>query len=114
MFEHRTAPLLPRDQFLRRLAVHGGYSLGLLSVSILLGVLGFHYLAGQTPIDALLNASMLLGGMGPVGDIESDGGKLFASAYALYAGLVFIGISTILAAPVLHRLMHTFHVKDSK
>lgn len=114
MFEHRSSPLLPRRDFLRRLAVHGGYAIGLLVISLGIGVMGFHYLAEQSPIDSLLNAAMLLGGMGPVGNIVSDAGKLFASAYALYAGLVFIGISTILAAPVMHRLMHTFHLRDSK
>jgi hypothetical protein len=113
-FEHREARLLTREEFLRRLARHGGYAAILLAGSIGLGVLGFHFLAQQTVIDSFLNACMLLGGMGPVGDIRSDAGKIFASLYALYAGLVFIGIAAIIVAPVLHRLMHTFHVKNSK
>jgi hypothetical protein len=113
-FEHRGARLLTREEFVRRLALHGGYAGILLAASVGLGVLGFHYLAQQTVIDAFLNACMLLGGMGPVGDIQSDAGKIFASLYALYAGLVFIGVAAIIVAPVLHRVMHTFHVKDSK
>jgi hypothetical protein len=114
MFEHRTAPLVPRDVFLRRLAVHGGYVAALLAFSIALGIAGFHYLAGEAPIDALLNSAMLLGGMGPVGEIRFTAGKLFASFYSLYAGLVFIGGSTILLAPVLHRFMHRFHLEDEE
>ncbi len=112
MFEHRSASLVPREVFRRRLAVHGGYVAALLAFSVVLGITGFHYLAGQALIDALLNSAMLLGGMGPVGEIHFTAGKLFASFYALYAGLVFIGGSTILLAPVLHRFMHRFHLED--
>jgi len=74
---------------------------------------GFHVLGGQDWIDAQLNAAMLLGGMGPVGEIHSDAGKIFASLYALYAGLFFIGVAALLVAPVAHRLLHKFHLKDS-
>ena len=91
-----------------------GTSLALLSFSLVFGTAGFHYLAGQAVIDALLNSAMLLGGMGPVGDIQFTGGKLFASFYSLYAGLVFIGGSTLLLAPVLHRFMHRFHLEDEE
>lgn len=112
MFEPHTAPLVSRGVFLRRLAVHGGYAAALMVVSVVGGVAGFHDLAGQAPLDALLNTTMLLGGMGPVGEIQSDAGKIFASAYALYAGLVFIGITALLLAPVLHRFMHRFHLED--
>ena len=114
MFEHHSTPLAPRAVFLRRLAVHGGYAVLLLLVSVIVGVAGFHYLAAQEPIDALLNATMLLGGMGPVGEIRSDAGKLFASFYALYAGIVFLGVAAILFAPLLHRLMHGFHLRNSR
>ena len=112
MFEPHSAPLLPRAVFLRRMARHGGYAVVLLLVSMIIGTAGFEYLAGQSRIDAWLNAAMLLGGMGPVGDIHSDAGKLFASFYALYAGLLFIGVAALLVAPLLHRLMHTFHAAE--
>ncbi len=114
MFEPRDAPLVSRAVFLRRLAVHGGYVVLLLTFSLILGTAGFHYLAGEANIDAFLNSAMLLGGMGPVGEIRYTGGKLFASFYSLYAGLVFIGGSTILLAPVLHRFMHRFHLEDEE
>jgi len=112
MFEPHSAPLVPRAVFLRRMARHGGFAILLLAISWAGGTLGFHALCGQAWIDAQLNAAMLLGGMGPIGDIQSDAGKWFASFYALYAGLLFIGVAALLAAPLLHRLMHHFHAAD--
>jgi hypothetical protein len=114
MFEPHGAPLVPRAVFLKRMARHGGYAVVLLLISWAVGAWGFHALAGQVWIDAQLNAAMLLGGMGPIGEIQSDSGKVFASIYALYAGLFFIGIAALLVAPVLHRLMHHFHAADQK
>jgi hypothetical protein len=113
MYEPRSAPLLPWPRFVRRLARHGGYVGVLLTVSMLVGTAGFHYLAGQSPIDALLNTAMLLGGMGPVGDIRFTGGKLFAAVFSRYAGLFFLTAGTILMAPLLHRLMHKFHAEET-
>ena len=114
MFEPHSAPLVSRALFLRRMARHGGYAFLLVVASVAIGVLGFHNLAGQPTIDALLNAAMLLGGMGPVGEIKSDTGKLFASAFALYAGLVFVAATALLLAPLLHRLLHHFHAKTGR
>jgi hypothetical protein len=113
MFESHSAPLVPREVFLRRLARHGGYAAGLLAASWTAGTVGFHVFAAQHWIDAQLNAAMLLGGMGPTGEIQSDGGKIFASLFALYAGLFFIGVAAIIAAPIAHRLLHTFHLKGA-
>jgi hypothetical protein len=112
MYEHRTAPLLPWPAFLRRLARHGGYAGALVAGSMLAGTAGFIGFAHQEPIDALLNTAMLLGGMGPVGEIRTTPGKLFAAAYALYAGLVFLGTGAILFAPMLHRMLHRLHLQD--
>jgi hypothetical protein len=88
------------------------YALALLLFSLALGTVGFWKLAGQAPIDALLNAAMLLGGMGPVGAIDSTAGKLFASVFALYAGLAFLGVGGILFAPIFHRMLHRFHLEE--
>ena len=110
MYENRTAPLLPASAFRRRLARHGTYAVGLLAISLLVGTLGFHLLAGQTTIDALVNAAMLLGGMGPVGEIQSTPGKLFAASFALYAGLVFLLTVAVILAPIFHRFLHKFHL----
>ena len=114
MYEHRIAPLLPTSAFRRRLARHGSYAVGLLAISLLVGTVGFHLLARQKIVDALLNAAMLLGGMGPVGDIGSAStcGKLFAAAFALYAGLVFLVTASIVIAPVFHRFLHKFHLEE--
>lgn len=113
MYEHRTAPLLPASAFRWRLVRHGTYAVGVLAVSLLVGTVGFHRLAEQPTIDALLTAAMLLGGMGPVGEIRSTPGKLFAAAFALYAGLVFLVIAAIVVAPIFHRFLHMFHLEEA-
>jgi hypothetical protein len=91
---------------------HGAIVFGFALVSIAIGMAGFHLCADQTWIDAFLNTAMLLGGMGPVGEIRSSGGKLFAGVFALYAGLAFIVAFAVLTAPVLHRLIHRFHLEE--
>ena len=111
-YEPRSAKLLPRRQFYGRLARHLILVLSLMGVSLAGGMAGYAYLADMSWIDAFLNASMLLGGMGPVGDLPNDGAKLFAGLYALYAGLVFIASAGILVAPVAHRVLHRLHVDD--
>ena len=112
MYEHRTAPLLPWPAFVRRMLRHGSYVLEMATVSIIFGMAGFHWLAMESWLDAFLNATMLLGGMGPVGEIQSTGGKLFAGFFALYAGLVFIAAFALLSAPALHRLLHKLHAEE--
>jgi len=114
MYEHHSEPLLPWRQFAFRLARHGGIAALALIFSLIIGTLGFHWLAPQEWIDAFLNSSMLLGGMGLVGDIRSNVGKIFASLYALYAGIMFIGTSTLLLAPVLHRLLHKMRLEEKR
>ena len=113
MYEPRTAPLLPWHRFTWRLAQHGLYAGGLVAASMVIGTLGFWQLAGMRPIDAFLNAAMLLGGMGPVGEIHSDPGKLFAAFFALYAGLVFLVAGALIVTPALHRLLHRFHLEQA-
>jgi hypothetical protein len=88
------------------------YAVALVAASMVAGTWGFSELAGQAPIDAALNTAMLLGGMGPIGEIRSTGGKIFAAVFALYAGLLFIGAAALLAAPVFHRLLHRFHLEE--
>jgi hypothetical protein len=91
---------------------HGRYVVEIAAASIALGMLGFHFLALEGWVDAFLNASMLLGGMGPVGEIHSTAGKIFAGLFALYAGLVFIAAFALLTAPALHRLLHKHNVEE--
>lgn len=111
MFEHRSEPLLPHAAFMQRLARHGGIALGVLAGSLLLGVLGYRMLEGLEWIDALENASMILGGLGPVSEIHTFAGKLFASLYALYSGVIFLVVVGVLFAPVFHRFLHRFHLE---
>ncbi len=111
MFEHHRQPLLPRQAFYGRVAKNAAAAAGLIGVALGIGVLGYHTIAGFSWIDSLLNASMILGGMGPVGELPSDGSKLFASAYALFSGLMFITIAALVFAPVIHRVLHRFHLE---
>ncbi|HEV8357800.1 MAG TPA: hypothetical protein VGQ17_13690 [Gemmatimonadales bacterium] len=112
MYEGRSDPLLPTGRFLRRLGSHTLAALGVVLASLVVGTVGYHALAGLAWIDAFLNAAMLLGGMGPVGDIPTTGGKIFAAIFALYAGLMLIGVTTLILAPVLHRILHRVHLED--
>lgn len=110
-YEHRSQPLLPRRHYLRRLAWHGLLGLALILASLAIGILGYHILEGLSWLDSLLNASMILGGMGPVNELHSNAGKLFASFYSLFAGIVFLIIAGILVAPVVHRFLHRLHME---
>ena len=108
-YEHRLQKPISRVRFLRRLMAHGGYAALLVGASLLLGTAGYIAFAHLAPLDALLNAAMLLGGMGPVGAVEGTAGKLFATVFALYAGLVFVLVAGIMFVPVFHRVLHRFH-----
>lgn len=114
MYEHRREKLLSPRAFLRRLLAHLGAAALVVFVSLLVGVLGYHFLDTQDWIDSLVNSAMLLGGMGPVGNLHTVAGKVFAAAFALYAGLVFLVLAGILFAPVMHRMLHKFHIEGRK
>ena len=101
-----------RRPFYHRFLLALGLSGGVIGFSLGLGVLGYHFIAGFNWVDSLLNAAMILAGMGPVGTLNSDVAKLFASAYALFSGLVFISASGILLAPIFHRVLHRFHIEE--
>jgi hypothetical protein len=108
-YEHRSERPISRGLFVRRLLAHMGVALGLLAGSIALGMAGYMYWEHLSAIDAFLNTTMLLGGMGPVDPPCTKGGKLFAGLFALYAGLGFLIAAGLLFAPVLHRVLHKFH-----
>jgi|SRR5690349_15652801 hypothetical protein len=110
-YESMKDPMLDRKAFFRRLRVHLSYSGMLVLLSLIVGTVGFKAFARCAWIDAFLNASMLLGGMGPIGTFDSTGAKLFAALYALYAGLVFLIVASFLFAPVFHRVLHRFHIE---
>jgi hypothetical protein len=108
-YEGRHDRPISRAMFLRRMMRHGGYASILVAASLVIGVIGYTTIAHMPLVDAILNSCMLLGGMGPVGTIEGTGAKLFASAFALYSGLIFLLLAGILLAPVFHRVLHFFH-----
>jgi hypothetical protein len=110
MYEHQSEPILDRQQFLVRVLRHGGASVALLAASLAAGTVGYHVLAGLRWIDAFLNASMILSGMGPIGELDSPEGKLFAACFALYSGVVFVVTAGVLVTPFLHRLLHYLHL----
>jgi len=111
MYEHRSHPLLSRAKFARRVVRHLLLGLFLIGVALGMGVVGYHSIGGLSWIDSLLNASMILGGMGPVDPLHSAAAKLFASFYALFSGLAFVGIASLMLAPFAHRLLHRFHIE---
>ena len=111
MFEHRHEKLLPRNLFLKRLAKYALISFSLLIASLVFGMVGYHLFEGFSWVDSFLNAAMLMGGMGPVGVLHTDAGKIFAGIYALYCGLIELVAIGIFAAPILHRFLHHFHLE---
>ena len=111
MYEHRGQPLLPLRLFLKRVFKHSLAALVIILGSLAIGILGYHYLEGFLWIDALVNAAMILGGMGPVNELHTPIGKLFASLYALYSGIVFLVIAGVILLPLYHRFLHHFHLE---
>ena len=114
MYEHHKQPLASRKTFIRRLGRNALVAAGILFISLGIGVLGYHYLENLSWIDALLNASMILGGMGPVSPLQTDAGKVFASFYAIYSGVILLASVGVLAAPIFHRFLHHFHLQEDK
>jgi hypothetical protein len=110
MFERRNEQLAPVSVFVKRLAGSLLIALGLIAFALMIGIAGYHSLAGFNWIDSLLEASMILGGMGPVNQLPNDHSKIFASIYALFSGLIFIAVMGLVLSPVVHRILHKFHV----
>lgn len=111
MYERHNQPLIPRKAFVRRVATHALMGFGLLTLSLGIGVLGYRGFEGLSWLDSLLNASMLLGGMGEIDPLKTVGGKLFASFYSLFSGIVFLVVAGVLVAPVAHRILHRMHLE---
>lgn len=101
-----------RPRFYHRLLRAFSLALMLLLLSLCLGVCGYHFIGGLNWVDSYLNASMILSGMGPVDKLEADGAKIFAACYALFSGVIFITASGIIISPLLHRVLHRFHVEE--
>ncbi|MGA8856473.1 MAG: hypothetical protein WB643_04820 [Candidatus Bathyarchaeia archaeon] len=111
MFERRKDPLISRVAFLKRVVRYALIAVAIDAGSLAVGVIGYHILEGLSWVDSLLNAAMLLGGMGPVNELHTTSGKLFASFYAIYCGVIFLVVAGILLAPIIHRFIHHFHLE---
>jgi len=111
MFEHKQQELLPAKQFYFRMLKHSSFAAGLIIMSLFVGMLGYHFYESLNWVDSLVNASMILGGMGPVDPMKTTGGKIFASFYALFSGIIFLVIIGTLFAPIYHRFLHKFHLE---
>lgn len=109
MFEHSSQPILSRRDFIKRVLAFAALAMAVLFVSLLIGIVGYHVTEGLDWTDSLLNASMILGGMGPVNELKTEAGKVFASFYALFSGIVFLLAMGIFLAPALHRILHRLH-----
>jgi hypothetical protein len=110
-FEHRSQPLLSRAEFIRRIVRYAGFAFAVVAGALVVGVFGYRGFEGLSWTDSLLNAAMILGGMGPVNILEHQGAKIFASIYALLSGFVFLVAVGVLLAPVIHRFFHHFHLE---
>ncbi|QQR85939.1 MAG: hypothetical protein IPJ76_15215 [Flavobacteriales bacterium] len=114
MFEHRSKPLLSRKRFIQRQVKYALFAVGFIGVSLGIGVWGYMFFGGFDAVDALLNASMILAGMGPMGELPDDAAKLFASFYALYSGIALLTTVGVVLAPLVHRLLHSLHVEQDE
>jgi hypothetical protein len=113
-FERQNEPVATQALFIRRLAANLSAALALILISLLIGMVGYMGFEHMGAVDAYLNASMILGGMGPVGTLNTTAGKIFAGTYALYCGVVLIFSTGIILAPVVHRVLHEFNVDDDE
>ncbi|HMK65596.1 MAG TPA: hypothetical protein VK564_07355 [Thermodesulfobacteriota bacterium] len=114
MYEHHRQPLLNRVDFIGRMVRHGVVGLALILGSLGIGMIGYHTFESLAWVDAFVNASMILGGMGPVAELRTTAGKIFAGSYALYSGLIFLVVVGVIFAPVVHRFLHRFHAEISE
>jgi hypothetical protein len=112
MFERRHLPLASPEVFKRRLITSGGVGLVMIAISLAVGIAGYMGLEGLGAIDAFVNAAMILSGMGPLHNPETTGGKIFAGCYAIYCGFAVLAIAAIMFTPLVHRLMHRFHLEE--
>jgi hypothetical protein len=111
-FEHQSEPVIPFDRFIRRVVRYTFFAFLLLGSSLGIGVLGYHYFNELPWLDSLLNASMILTGMGPIDPMKNDGAKWFASFYSIFSGVVFLSTVAVFLSPIVHRFLHKLHVDE--
>ena len=113
-FEHHSKPLLPRKQYHKRVLRYAWFAFQLLGISLGIGVIGYHYFNELPWLDSLLNASMILTGMGPIDPMKNDAAKWFASMYAIFSGVAFLSTVAVFLSPIVHRFLHRLHLDDGK
>ena len=111
-YERHHEQLAPRSVFVKRIIESLAIASGLIAIALSVGIVGYHFIAGFNFVDSLLEASMILGGMGPVRELPNDNAKMFASIYALFSGVILIALMGIILAPIAHRVLHKFHVDE--
>lgn len=111
-FEHKSTPVLPFRAFLMRLLRFSFFTVVLLGISLGIGIIGYHYLNELSWLDSLLNASMILTGMGPIDPMKNDAAKWFASFYSIFSGVIFLSTVAVFLSPIVHRFLHKLHVDD--
>lgn len=114
MYEHRSKPLLSRRQFYHRVARSAALGSSVIAGSLLIGMAGYHVFENMGWIDAFANASMILSGMGPLAEMKTSAGKIFAGCYALFSGVAFLTSIGLVFAPIFHRFLHRFHLETAK
>ena len=113
-FERRGQPVASRRKFLVRMAIAIGLWIVLTIVGLAIGIAGYAAFEGMSFVDAYVNAAMILSGMGPVGELKTTGGKVFAGSYAILSGLIIVIATGFVLAPIFHRILHSFHVETTK
>jgi hypothetical protein len=110
-FEHRHEPVISRRRFLRRILIALALWCVLTAFGLAIGIAGYAGFEGMSPVDAYVNAAMILSGMGPLGQLHTSAGKIFAGSYAIFSGLVIVIAASFVLAPIFHRVLHRFHVE---
>jgi hypothetical protein len=111
--EHRRQNVLPLPKFLLRLSRYFLFAMALIAFSLIIGVVGYHYLGRLNLLDSFHMSCMILTGMGPVSEMTSNAAKIFSSLYALYSGIAFLSITAVFFAPIIHRILHILHVENN-
>ena len=111
-YEKLSQPLAPSARFRSRLARNVLAGALIVAAALAIGMAGYGWFAKMGPVDAFLNSAMILSGMGPVGELKSDGAKIFAGVYAIFCGLLIFAVAGLILAPVFHRVLHRFHVEE--
>jgi hypothetical protein len=113
-FEHRSQKVISRHKFATRMVMAVGLWGALTAIGLTIGMVGYAYFEGMSVVDAYVNAAMILSGMGPLGELKTTGGKIFAGSYAILSGLIIVIATGFVLAPVFHRVLHRFHVEQGK